>query len=70
MLKETTLVYYKKESDKAPKKSIDLTTGRGIRVRDQCNLEWPDKAKPGRCFGLAVENRTFYLYGDDAAAIR
>ncbi len=70
VLKEATLEYYTKENDKAPQKSIDLKTGRGIRTRNQCDLEWPDKAKPGRCFGIALESRTFYLYGDDAAAIR
>ncbi len=69
-LRGVSLEYYSKETDKTPKKTIDLKTGRGVRTRDQCDLEWPDKAKPGRSFGLAVENRTFYLYGDDPAVIR
>ena len=69
-LRGVSLEYYSKETDKTPKKTIDLKTGRGVRTRDQCDLEWPDKAKPGRSFGLAVENRTFYFYGDDPAVIR
>lgn len=69
VLRKNCLEYYKEEKDEVPKGTIDLTTGRGVRTRDQCVLEWPEKAKPGRCFGLAVKNRTFYFYGDDRGAV-
>ncbi len=70
ILTENCLEYYKDECEEIPKGIIYLRMGRGVRTRDQCDLEWPDKAKPGRSFGLAVENRTFYFYGDDPAAVR
>lgn len=54
-----------------PKGSIDLTTGRGVRTKKQCtSVEvWPKDAKDNLTFGLAVENRTYYLYGKDVAAV-
>ena len=69
VLRGNSLEYYKSEGDGSPKGTIDLTKGRGVRTRDQCSLIWPDKAKPGRSFGVAVENRTFYLYGEDSTAV-
>ncbi len=69
VLKKSCLEYYKDESDEVPKGTIDLKTARGVRTRDQCDLEWPDKAKPGRCFGIALESRTFYFYGNDRLAV-
>ena len=70
VLKENTLSYYVNEGDVIPKGKIDLSTGRGVRIRQHCQLEWPSEAKPGLSFGLATESRTFYLYGNDKAAIR
>lgn len=70
VLYETFLSYYTKQGDPTPKGNIDLTMGRGTRLRDQCDLEWPTSAKPGLAFGLATEERTFYLYGDNQAAIK
>ena len=70
VLSGNSLEYYKNEGDASPKGIIDLTAGRGVRDREQCDLEWPDKARLGRSFGVAVEARTFYLYGEDRAAIQ
>ena len=70
VLKGNSLEYYKSEGDGSPKGTIDLTKARGVRTREQCDLEWPDKARPGRSFGVAVENRTFYMYGEDSAVVR
>lgn len=70
ILRESTLQYYKKEGEPAPKGVVDLSTGRGVRSMKQCDLDWPDCARPGQSFGLAVEHRTYYLYGNDQAAIK
>ena len=70
MLYETFLSYYAKEGDPTPKGNIDLTLGRGIRLREQCNLDWPKNAKPGQAFGLAVDDRTYYLYGDNREVVK
>lgn len=70
ILSDASLKYYTKEGDNTPKKVIDLKQGRGIRNRKQCELEWPKDAKPGLSFGLATENRTFYLYGEDKDAVK
>ena len=70
MLSENTLNYYKKEGDPAPKRSIDLSTGRGVRMSEQCDLEWPKSAKPSLSFGVATDTRTFYIYGDDEATVK
>ena len=70
VLYETFLSYYAKQGDSTPKGNIDLTMGRGIRLRDQCDLEWPKSAKPGLAFGLAIEERTYYLYGDSQEAVK
>ena len=61
--------YYKKEEDEKPRGTIDLTGGRGVRTREQCKVEWPDQAKENLAFGVAVESRTFYIYGTEAQAI-
>lgn len=55
-----------------PKGMIDLTHGRGIRSKEQCHLEeeeWPSAADGDLAFGLAVKDRTFYIYGCDQAAV-
>lgn len=70
MLTENTLSYYKKEGDPTPKRSIDLSTGRGVRMSEQCALEWPKSAKPALSFGVATDTRTFYIYGDNAATVK
>lgn len=70
ILSDASLKYYTKEGDNTPKKVIDLKQGRGVRNRKQCELEWPKDAKPGLSFGLATESRTYYLYGDDKAAVK
>ena len=70
ILSDASLKYYTKEGDNTPKKVIDLKQGRGIRNRKQCELEWPKDAKPGLSFGLATDTRTYYLYGDDKAAVK
>lgn len=70
VLYETFLSYYARKGDSAPKGNIDLTLGRGVRTRDQCDTEWPKAAKPGLAFGLAIEDRTFYLHGDKEATVK
>ena len=70
VLYETFLSYYAKQGDSTPKGNIDLTMGRGIRLRNQCDMEWPKSAKQGLAFGLAIEERTFFLYGDNKEAVQ
>ena len=70
VLSESTLNYYKKEGDPIPKRSIDLSTGRGVRTSEQCDLEWPKSAKPALSFGVATDARTFYIYGDNEATVK
>ena len=70
VLSDSEMKYFAKEGETNPKKVIDLKKGRGIRNRDQCDLEWPKDAKPGLSFGLATEGRTFYLYGNDKATVK
>lgn len=72
ILRRTTLSYYAAEGDKKAKGVIDLTQGRGIRTKEQCQLEeeeWPNAATEELAFGLAVKDRTFYIYGCDQAAV-
>ena len=69
MFKGDTVEYYVNEGDVVSKGNIDLSMGRGVRKRHQCALEWPKDAKNGLCFGLATEQRTYYLYGKDKAEI-
>ena len=74
MLQGTTLSYYKKEGDKTPKGVIDLTKGRGVRPKMLVNgltkEEWPAKATEDLAFGVAVEGRTYYMYGSEAEDVR
>jgi hypothetical protein len=71
VLKGTTLSYYKNEGDPQPKGSIDLTTGRGVRAKKETqDLEWPKEAKANVSFGIAVEGRTYYVYGTDPNEIQ
>lgn len=72
VLRRSTLSYYVSEGDKSPKGVIDLTKGRGVRPRDHCQLDegdWPRAARRQLAFGLAVDNRTFHMYGYDQAAV-
>ena len=70
-MKSDTLLYYCKEDDPEPKGIIDLTEGRGVRNKNKTHgLEWPDEAKDKLSFGLAIEGRTFYLYGTDPEDIK
>lgn len=70
VLTDSSLSYYKKEGDTTPKRRIDLTTGRGMRTREQCDIEWPKSAKANLSFGVATEERTFYIYGDDETSVK
>ena len=71
VLNENTLDYYTKHGDPIPKKSIDLTTGRGVRDACDCKLtSWPKEAADGCMFGIATEDRTYYLYGFSENDIR
>ena len=74
MLQGTTLSYYKKEGDKTPQGVIDLAKGRGVRpkmlVKGLTKEEWPAKATEDLAFGLAVEGRTYYIYGSNAEDVR
>ena len=67
VLCDSSLCYYKKESDTNPKGTIDLATGRGVRTKKQCVAveDWPKDAKKEVTFGLSVESRTYYLYGSE-----
>lgn len=73
MLRRSTLSYYATEGNKSTKGVIDLKLGRGIRSKEQCELEeqeWPAIATGNLAFGLAVEDRTFYIFGCDRAAVK
>ena len=71
VLNGTTLTYYKQQGDQECKGVIDLTTGRGVRRKDFCQLEeWPKQAKPSLAFGVATESRTYYLYGTEKAEVK
>ena len=71
VLKGTTLTYSVKEDDAEPKGVIDLTKGRGVRAKNQTQgLEWPDEAKNSVAFGLAIEGRTYYLFGTDVQEVK
>ena len=71
ILKGTSLLYYKNEGDASPKKTIDLTTGRGVRSKAHTKeVQWPDNAKNSITFALAVEGRTYYFYGTDASEVK
>lgn len=67
VLQDSTLSYYTKEGDDAPKGTIDLTTGRGVRTKEQCKAVevWPKEAEDDNTFGLSVEKRTYFIYGKD-----
>ena len=72
ILRSSTLSYYAEEGDKTPKGVIDLTHGRGIRSKGECQLEegeWPTSASQQLAFGLALEERTFFMYGLDEDAV-
>ena len=69
VFKGSSLQYFANKGDTVAKGNIDLGEGLGIRKRNQCSLEWPKDAKNGLCFGLATENRTYYLYGTDKTEI-
>ena len=68
----TFLSYYAKRGDSTPKGNIDLTVGLGVRTRYQCDhrIQWPRTASPGLTFGIATEERTYYLYGDNKAIVK
>ena len=70
-LKGTKLIYYKSEGDLVPRGEIDLTEGRGMRSK-KCTtgLEWPNDAKPNVTFGIAIEGRTYYMYGTNPAEVK
>ena len=71
VLRGTTLTYYKQEGDPESKGFVDLTTGRGVRTKDHCQLEeWPKQVKASLAFGVATESRTYYLYGTDKAEVK
>ena len=64
VLNENALDYYAKHGDPMPKNSIDLSSGRGVRDACDCKLtSWPKEVADGCAFGIATEERTYYLYG-------
>eukprot|EP00731_Ephydatia_muelleri_P016371 Em0009g795a len=66
VLKGTRLLYYKEKDDPQSKGEIDLTTGLGVRDKNNCHLgEWPDGAQYYLLLGVATESRTYFLYGTD-----
>ena len=72
VLKGNALYYYKNEGDEDPKGSIDLTKGRGIRTKKQTKEDevgWPKDAKNSMAFAVAINERTYYIYGTDVAEI-
>lgn len=72
VLHDSTLKYYSKEGEGAPKGTIDLTTGRGVRSKKQCKSveQWPSDATGNTTFGLAVGKRTYFLYGKDKSTVK
>lgn len=72
MLEDSTLTYYCKEGDPVPKGTIDLSMGRGVRSKEQCKSveQWPSDAAENLTFGLAVESRTYFIYGRDKTVVK
>ena len=69
VLREDSLSYYVKQGDAKPKKTVNLTHGRGTRTKERCSLEnWPGDAT--FCFGLATSERTWFFYGSDSKDIK
>ena len=69
VLKGSTLSYYNAPNEQQAKGEIDLKTGRGVRPKSKCTLEWPSAAKANLCFGVATDSRTYYIYGTDKADV-
>ena len=72
VLEDSLLSYYTKEGEQAPKGTIDLSTGRGVRTKEQCKSveQWPKEATDHTTFGLATDKRTYFIYGTDKAVIK
>jgi len=72
VLQDSTLCYYAKEGDATPKGTIDLVSGRGVRTKEQCKSveKWPKDAKDDMTFGLAMNDRTFFIYGKDKEEVK
>lgn len=72
VLEDSTLCYYTKEGEAAAKGTIDLATGRGVRSKEQCRSveKWPNDANDDTTFGLAVEKRTYFIYGSDKDVVK
>lgn len=71
VLQGSLLSYYNRDGDETPRNSIDLTTGRGVRTKDQCrSVAWPIDASDNVTFGLAIESRMYYFYGRDQEDVK
>ena len=73
-MKDKKLLFVKTQDDDLakPDGEADLTTGRGVRSKKECakTVEWPNDVKEELCFGIAVENGTYYLIGGDADNVK
>ena len=74
VLKDTTIIYYANKGDTLEKGRIDLTKGYGIRDKIQTmgmgGVNWPPNVDRCVSFGIAVEGRTYYLYGEDIDEVK
>jgi len=69
ILRENSLSYFVNKDDSKPRKTIDLTKGRGVREKSGCKIkDWPDDAE--HCFGVALPKRTWYFYGSDGEDVQ
>lgn len=68
ILNGTKLTYHLSEDDIVEKGSIDLTKGFGVRNKIETmglgGVEWPSHVDNDLAFGIAVDGRTYYLYGE------
>ena len=74
VLKDKKLLFVKTVQDDLAKPDgvTDLTLGRGVRSKEECSksVEWPDDVEKEQCFGVAVEDGTYYLVGREAEIVK
>ena len=74
VLKGTVLAYYEREGDKQAKGLIDLTKGYGVREKVETmglgGVDWPEHVHKCVAFGVAIEGRTYYLYGESLSEVK
>lgn len=65
-LVEGCINYYKTENKSKLKGTLHLTEAWGVRSKKDCTCDWPAGMLPSKCFGLALNYRTYYFYSTEA----